>query len=197
MLCFFHCKNLTELDLSKLDMNKVENMCQTFYGCNSLKKLNLSNLPNPKNIYLDEVFDGCKSLSHLVLPKDVEKRSNDLIVLSTFLNHINIKNKNFSPEAKKTIRPLLNLVEKSTGVDLSKEKQKLENIPDYDIDYIALSKSSNQPVKKIAGIMKILQVHQVTMGDIQTDDFKALKENGVMSDIDAYLSGVPLEDVLA
>ena len=194
---FFHCKNLTELDLSKLDMNKVESMCQTFYDCNSLKKLNLSNLPNPKNVCLDEVFDGCKSLSHLVLPKDVEKRSNDLIVLSTFLDHINIKYKNFSPEAKKIIRPLLNLVEKSTGADLSKERQKLENIPDYDVDYIALSKSRNRPAKKIFGIMKILQVHQVTMEDIQTDGFKALKEKGVLSDIDSFTKGVPLEDILA
>ena len=191
------CKNLTELDLSNFDMNKVEDMGKTFYGCTSLKKLNLFSLTNPQNVYLKKVFDGCKSLSHLTLPKDVEKRSNDLIVLSTFLNHINIKEKNFSPEAKKTIRPLLNLVEKSTGVDLSKEKQKLENIPDYGIDYIALSKSNNQPVKKIAGIMKILQVHQVTMGDIQTDDFKALKEKGVLSDIDSFTKGVPLEDILA
>ena len=104
---------------------------------------------------------------------------------------------NFSPKAKKEIKVLLNLIEKSTGDDLSKEKQKLENIPDHSIDYIALSKSRIHPVKEISGVLKILKALKVTKKDLQTGDFKTLKEKGVLSDINAFAQGVPLEDIIA
>ena len=192
---FRGCKGLTSLDLSNFDMNKLENMEQTFCECTHLRKLDLSSLTNPKNIYLKEVFDKCKSLSNLILPDDVEKRSNDLLVLSTLFDYTD--EINFSPKAKKEIKVLLNLIEKSTGADLSKEKQKLENIPDHSIDYIALSKSRIHPVKETLGVLKILKALKVTKKDLQTGDFKTLKEKGVLSDINAFAQGVPLEDILA
>ena len=192
---FESCWSLTNLDLSNFNMDKVENMHETFAGCSSLKKLNLSNLTNPKKACLDKAFDYCESLSNLVLPDDVEKRSNDLIVLSTLLDYTKIKN--FCPKAKKEVKILLNLIEKSTGADLSKERQKLVGIPNFDIDHIALYKSRIRPVKRLSDMLKVLQAHKVTKKDLQTENFKVLKERGVMSDINAVAKGVPLEDILA
>lgn len=92
---------------------------------------------------------------------------------------------------------LLGFLEKQTGADYSKEKRLLKDIKNiYDIDGISVWKTEHRPDKKAEGIVKILKTHKITMDDLQTKDFKTLKEKGVMSDISAFLNGVPLEDIL-
>ena len=57
-------------------------------------------------------------------------------------------------------------------------------------------KARTKPIKEISGIIKVLQARQAAIKDPHLN-LEVLKEKGVMSDIDAYLSGVPLEDIFA
>lgn len=60
------CKNLTNVDLSKLDTSKVTNMSAMFSGCTSLEKIDVSqiNTSNVKN--MSYMFSECKSLKSLM-----------------------------------------------------------------------------------------------------------------------------------
>ena len=64
---FYHCKSLTNLNLSNFNTKNVTNMCCMFNGCKSLTNLNLSNF-NTKNVTdMSSMFIGCESLTNLNL----------------------------------------------------------------------------------------------------------------------------------
>ena len=97
-----------------------------------------------------------------------------------------------------SITVLLEYFEKFLNTDLSEEKKRLKVIlRKGHIDGITAWKAENRPDEKVRGILKILQAHKVGCEELKTNNFQLLVEMGVVSDINAYLSGVPLEDILA
>ena len=64
---FSGCKNLINLDISKIKTNNVKNMSYMFYNCSSLKNLNLSNFKTDQVTDITKMFSGCRSLETLDL----------------------------------------------------------------------------------------------------------------------------------
>ena len=64
---FYHCSNLTSVDLSGLDTSNVEEMYSMFEGCDSLKSLDMSCLDTSNVTDMDSMFSGCSSLKSLNL----------------------------------------------------------------------------------------------------------------------------------
>lgn len=192
---FYGCDSLTDIDLSNFDTSKVVNMSEMFSYCSSLKTLDLSFLKSIKGVNSYKLLEGADSLSNLSLSTRIESRTNCLSLIPPLMSYQH-NNCLYSGQTRAHI--LLGFLEKQTGADYSKEKRLLKDINNIDdIDGISIWKSEHRPDKKAAGILEILKTHQATMDDLQTKDFKALKENGTLSDINAFLGGVPLEDVLA
>ena len=64
---FFDCYSLTSLDLSNMDTSKVQSMYAMFYNCASLTSLNLSSFNTINVVNMDSMFNNCKSLTSLNL----------------------------------------------------------------------------------------------------------------------------------
>ena len=64
---FSGCSKLKKLDLSKLDVSKVEEMFNMFRDCSSLTSLILPNLNKTIAKRIDNMFAGCSSLTSLDL----------------------------------------------------------------------------------------------------------------------------------
>ena len=64
---FYECKNLINLDISKLKANNVKDMSCMFYNCSSFKNLNLSNCKTDQVTDISNMFAGCSSLEALDL----------------------------------------------------------------------------------------------------------------------------------
>ena len=64
---FSGCSKLKKLDLSKLDVSKVEEMFNMFRDCSSLTSLILPNLNKTIAKRIDNMFSGCSSLTSLDL----------------------------------------------------------------------------------------------------------------------------------
>ena len=62
---FYEFKNLTDIDLTKLDTSNVNNMVGMFYGCSSLLELDLSNFDTSNVTNFANMFSGCSSLLEL------------------------------------------------------------------------------------------------------------------------------------
>lgn len=192
---FYGCDSLTDIDLSNFDTSKVVNMSEMFSYCSSLKTLDLSFVKSIKGVNSYKLLEGADSLSNLSLSSKIESRTNCLSLIPPLICY---QRNDCLYSGQTQAHILLGFLEKQTGADYSKEKRLLKDIKNiYDIDGISVWKSEHRPDKKAEGIVKILKTHKITMDDLQTKDFKTLKEKGVMSDIDAYLSEVPLEDILA
>ena len=59
---FAGCKLLTEIDLSKFNTGRVENMKSMFFGCNLLNKLDMSHLYTSNVTNMMFMFYECSSL---------------------------------------------------------------------------------------------------------------------------------------
>lgn len=64
---FRGCANLTELDLSGSNAEKVKDMCKMFYGCVALSNLNLSGFKTGSVTDMRYLFSSCQSLESLDL----------------------------------------------------------------------------------------------------------------------------------
>ena len=62
---FYQCSNITEIDLSKFDTSKVENMYQMFEGCSQLSSIDLSNFNTSNVETMHRMFQACSQLSSL------------------------------------------------------------------------------------------------------------------------------------
>lgn len=184
---FCGCSSLTSLDLSNFDTSNVKDMSYMFYRCYSLRTLNLSCLKRLDNKRSFFMLKSCNSLSNLMVPKCTEKATNSSILPAMLCSYV-----------PNSITVLLEYFEKFLNTDLSEEKKRLKVIlRKGHIDGITAWKAENRPDEKVRGILKILQAHKVGCEELKTNNFQLLVEMGVVSDINAYLSGVPLEDILA
>ena len=60
---FYNCKNLSSLDLSNFNTEKVTDMQKMFYNCNKLSSLDLSNFNTEKVTNMSGMFFGCSALT--------------------------------------------------------------------------------------------------------------------------------------
>ncbi len=66
---FWHCTNLTSVDISHWDTSKITTMCSLFEGCSSLEKLDLNNLDTSNVTDMSLVFYNCSNLKELDLSR--------------------------------------------------------------------------------------------------------------------------------
>ena len=64
---FYHCFDITDIDLSNFNTSNVTTMESMFNGCSSLTSLNLSNFDTSKVTHLNNMFNGCSSLTSIDL----------------------------------------------------------------------------------------------------------------------------------
>ena len=187
------------------DRNNTVNMSNMFRGCISLVDLDLTGLKSLVEKITYCILDGCDSLSNLMLSEDVERATNNLILPTMIVEYAYVGPINCLD--KELADLLIRFIEKITDTDFSEEKRQMlkyteEWLSEYNdiedsIDGISFWKVSNRPIKKIQGILRILREHRATKKDLRSIEFKSLLKKGVMSDINAYLNGVPLEDIFA
>jgi surface protein len=80
MGCFFYgCESLKNLDVSKLNTEKVTNMCGMFYECKSLNYLDLSKFNTRKVINMNNMFSGCTLLKDINAINFIPTRDVDCI----------------------------------------------------------------------------------------------------------------------
>lgn len=145
---FSGCSSLTSLDLSHFDMSKVTDMGYMFHGCGELVNLDLTGLKDFEGKGTSCILDNCDSLSNLSLSENVEKATNDLILLHTIL-YYTPSSFLLSHERIQVANVLLRYFEEWLNIDLSKEKELLKSITKKeDINGITAWKSETHPVKK-------------------------------------------------
>ena len=85
---FKGCKNLIEIDLSKLDASNLKDLDSAFENCPNLKFANL-NLPNGKKIQsMDNSFNGCQKLENVDLTEF--EPNNNVSIQNMFKNCANL-----------------------------------------------------------------------------------------------------------
>ena len=75
---FENMTNVTEVDLSKFDTSKINNMCQMFWGCTSLTSINLNNINTSLVETMRLMFAGCSSLKELDISNFDTSRVGDM-----------------------------------------------------------------------------------------------------------------------
>lgn len=192
---FSGCYSLTSLDISNFDLTNATDLCRMFQDCDKLVNLDLSGLKSlaGKNTFC--IFERCESLSNLVLCDDVEKATDSLVIPYTILDYV----PDFCllhDQRIKIASVIIRYVEEWLNTDLSKEKEELKTIKkENGINGISVWKSKAHPIKKVKDMLEILRKHGVLLSEVYKPQF--LTEKGVVSDINAYLSGVPVDDILA
>ena len=64
---FNGCSNITEIDLSNIEISQVTGMSNMFSGCSSLKSIDLSNIDTSTVLDMSNMFSGCSSLKSIDL----------------------------------------------------------------------------------------------------------------------------------
>lgn len=192
---FSDCPLLTDLDFSRFDMRKPYSMEGMFYRCRSLKNLNLSGLGKIFWNNTNYILDGCDSLSNLVLSEKIDKITDNFMLLVAFFDYID--NYGRFNQRIRLVNVLLEYFEKFLNTDLSEEKELLRRIQNpEDLNGISLWKSRVR-LKKVHDILKIFTARNIDAETLKNSNFQMLVKEGVVSDINAYLNGVPLADILA
>ena len=71
---FFGCSNLTNVDLSSFNTQKVANMWSMFGECSNLKNIDLSSFKIQNDTNMLNMFDECFNLKEIKIKKNfVEK----------------------------------------------------------------------------------------------------------------------------
>lgn len=200
---FNECSSLTSLDLSNFNTVNVYNMKRMFFKCQSLTSLDISNF-NFENVEKAEnIFFLCENLTDLSFPDYIKEKAEKLTVFITFNNLLpsyNIK------QNIKSANKIFEILEKTNGLKFTKEREQLKVFSSYtkilfDGWVVAVAEIlARKNCKKLSDILTIL-VNQQPIENIENrsidDIVSALKNNGTASNINAYLNGVPLEDILA
>ena len=75
---FYNCSSLVSVNLSNINTCNVTDMSSMFYSCSSLKNLNLSNFNTIKVIDMSNMFYNCKSLENLNLSNFIASKKTNL-----------------------------------------------------------------------------------------------------------------------
>ena len=200
---FFGCRSLTDLDLSNFDMSNVTTMEEMFEDCFHLERINLLKFDSCNRPSMNGIITNCDCLNGFIVADSLEEKIKMLLDFYALFCCISP----FMPFNRSAMRvcKLLDNAEKLTGLSFSDEKQKIYGVRETDFTDLANWKLrryyNNHMIRsQLFDIVKIMSFHNnlkklVDSDGSETD--KVLKENGTLSDISAYLNGVPLEDILA
>ena len=200
-LMFSDCHSLTSLDLSNFDTSKAEDMSYMFQGCTELTSLDISNF-NFENVSdAGRLFYLCGNLVDLDVPDDIKGEAEKLTTIAVFndLFPENTANQNIGAAHK-----IFEVLERTNGLHFTKEREQLNNLDSevvFDDLIICVAKIlARKEHKKLLDIFAILNDQRVlkNIESRSVDDIvSTFKNNGTVSSINAYLNGVPLEDILA
>ena len=74
---FYHCQQITEINLSHFDTSEVTSMLDMFSGCTELTSVNLANLNASKLTETQDIFADCPALKYINFNKAILKDSNE------------------------------------------------------------------------------------------------------------------------
>ncbi len=91
---FYECRNITSLDLSKLDTSKVTDMSGMFYNCIALTTLDLSNFDTSNVTDMNYIFYNCGALTLNVSNFDTSNVTNMRYMFGycSMLTNLNVSN---------------------------------------------------------------------------------------------------------
>lgn len=217
------CTNLEKLDISNFDTSNVTEMSYMFSHCCGLKKIDTSGFKIGDMTTFDEIFKGCDSLIELDLTnfEQLKNRFYDKSGLSLAPRHYIVSEKieaianKIAPFAPfflgtfgfylKTIIKIFNALKITNGLDFSELVQIADECKYWENNFVlykAMELSQSDPeaqtIHKIIEVFKARGVFELGLSALFVEEIVGeLKSRGVDSDIDACLSGVPLEDILA
>lgn len=200
---FFGCRLLTDLDLSNFDMSNVTTMDEMFEDCFHLERINLLKFDFCNRPSMNGIVTNCDCLNDFIIADSLEEKIKmllDFYALSSYISPF----MPFNRSARRVCK-LLDSAEKLTGLSFSDEKQKIYGVRETDFTDLANWKlrryfNSHMIRNQLFDIVKIMDFHNNLRRLVDTDGSeteKMLKENGTLSDVNAYLNGVPLEDIMA
>ena len=71
--CFYNCRSLKTIDISKLDTKSIKDMSFMFDGCEKIEFVNLTGIDMTSVIDLSYMFNNCKSLKTVAVKNDTLK----------------------------------------------------------------------------------------------------------------------------
>ena len=174
-----------------------------FEDCFHLERINLLKFDFYNRPSMNGIVTNCGCLNDFIIADSLEEKYKMLLgfyALSSYISPF----MPFNRSARRVCK-LLDSVEKLTGLSFSDEKQKIYGVRETDFTDLANWKlrryfNSHMIRSQLFDIVKIMDFHNNLRRLVDTDGSeteKMLKENGTLSDISAYLNGVPLEDILA
>ena len=202
-VCMF--RNCEKLKTLKLPRFYFEAMfpAMMFRGCINLSKIDFRGVKGIKatDFSLLGIPFGC----HFVVEKEVEEQAKKAVPLIAFYYLYDGKCELGKEYVRFRIAKIYDLLEKIGGLDFNQERKLLmEVFGTYSATgYKALEFLQNglyPNTKKMVDVVKIMKSHEYKMtlfSKSVPNIIKLLKRDGILSDIDAYLSGVPLDDILA
>lgn len=222
MQCMFAgCSSLTNLDLSNFRTDNVRSFNNMFSKCFNLRELDISNFCFNKSPYVFAMFssaglstlnmkniksdiDFCltelpKSPCHLIVPKEIEEIAKR-ITNPSILTLINRTDDGFN---KPFVKKVLTALDTVTQLDFKNDLAELKKTYKRDCGlalHKAMELTQNKGYNDLSGISTILKKYYVTAETVKGLDQKQVidlfNKTGLTSDINAYLNGVPLEDIL-
>ena len=221
---FNGCNSLTSLDLPNFDTAKVTSFRAMFSGCYSLNELDISNfcIGKSANVFSMFNFAHLSVLNMENVKSDVDFCLTELSIaprLMTVSNEIEKIAKQISNpfilrfihwEAtycsfnKSFIEKMVTALDTTTTLDLKSDLALIKKTPKKDLTlalYKAVEHADKDYNERMTDVLYIMSKHNARIksfkGLNEKQTIEWFKETGLASDINTYLSGVPLEDILA
>ena len=192
---FFNCCSLRSLDLSNFDTSKLKDATNMFYSCSELERIDFSKFSPVSIENYGFGLSDCSVLKEIIIPERLEKQYNLLASLySCDVDERLFCNSNLFAE-------LLVNIEELTGCDFTREKELVSMVVssnNYNEIWHWKIHNSAAPDERLLAIIEIIKhsTGKLTKNNIKSV-MQGLETSGAVSDIKAYLNGVPLEDILA
>lgn len=216
---FYNCQNLEKIDVSNFDFSKTYSTENMFRWCESLKEIKFPSVVkfNKLNFVDTNIFSDCLNLKKFVFPEiefTVQTKNNEPFIVF-----------NQKENADWVIAELIGCFYSETKIHWGSRLKLIElitngkfEVPEYEKKMLLSCDSSKRTkniillsiarhfsetlhidysfIKQIKDIDKIIQIATNENSDPLLIPIDKIKNSGAMSDIDAYLSGVPLDDIL-
>ena len=192
---FRKCSVLKELNLSSFNTGNTFNMTGMFCDCNSLERIDFSQFDPICLKSYDFGLNECPSLKEIIIPEELEKHYKAIAPLYLATSIV------FFYQNRSFVK-LLTKIGKLTNSNFKEEKKLLFTVTADDINGIGEWKAQQESKvdSRLSAIFKIIQNIDIANGSTESKIkflLKGLETSEALSDIKAYLNGVPLEDILA
>ena len=204
---FSECSGLKELDISNFCIKKLAYVFAMFHSTN-FSVLNMEHIKSDIDFYLTEL--SVKSPCHLIVPKKIEKIAKQITNPSAILAITTPEIYHCIDEIpsfhKSFVKRVLTALTTVTKLDFKNDLAVIEETRKNDCAFalykaMELAQNDGYPNNDLSGISTILNSYDVTAEKLkglnQKQVINLFNKNGLASDINAYLNGVPLEDILA